>query len=77
LNQRLASQRTAFNDDTAASTYADEDLSDFDGLGHYRSSQTNGNFPGSNLRSSYTAFNPSTGTTARRAIRPGRRARRG
>ncbi|HKI00413.1 MAG TPA: RHS repeat-associated core domain-containing protein [Thermoanaerobaculia bacterium] len=61
LNQRLASQRTAFNDDTAGS-YADEDLSDFDGLGHYRSRQTNGNFPGSNLRSSYTAFNLSTGT---------------
>jgi RHS repeat-associated protein len=61
LNQRLASQRTVFNDDTAG-TYADEDLSDFDGLGHYRSQQMNGNFPGNNLRSSYTAFNPSTGT---------------
>ena len=61
LNQRLASQRTVFNDDTAG-TYADEDLSDFDGLGHYRSRQLNGNFPGTNLRSSYTAFNPSTGT---------------
>jgi RHS repeat-associated protein len=61
LNQRLASQRTVFNDDTAG-TYADEDFSDFDGLGHYRSRQSNGNFPGSNLRSSYKAFNNSTGT---------------
>lgn len=61
LNQRLASQRTVFNDDTAG-TYADEDFSDFDGLGHYRSRQSNGNFPGNNPRSSYVAFNNSTGT---------------
>jgi RHS repeat-associated protein len=61
LNQRSAGQRIVFNDDPAG-TYAEESSSDFDGLGHYRTRQTNGNFPGSNLRTSHVAFNPATGT---------------
>jgi RHS repeat-associated protein len=60
LDQRLASQRTAYLDD--GSTVADETFSDFDGLGHYRNRQTGGNFPGSNVRTSFTYYNPAQGT---------------
>jgi hypothetical protein len=51
LNQRLASTRTAYEDD---GTYADADWGDFDGLGHYRVSQTGGNFDAGNGRTNYT-----------------------
>jgi RHS repeat-associated protein len=61
LNQRLATRRTVFNDDVAG-TYADETSWDFDGLGHFRSQQLSGNFPGSNVRTSHTAFNTTIGT---------------
>lgn len=61
LNQRLASQRLKFDDDTAG-TYADETYSDFDGLGHYRHKDSNGNFPGNNVRSNHAHYNPSVGT---------------
>jgi RHS repeat-associated protein len=60
LNQRPASQRTAYLDD--GGTFADETFSDFDGLGHYRTHQTGGNFPGSNVRTSFTYYNPAQGT---------------
>lgn len=60
-NQRVASQRTVFRDDAAAS-YADETFSDFDGLGHYRRRDSTGNFPGSATRVSAVAYNPNTGT---------------
>jgi RHS repeat-associated protein len=60
LDQRLASQRTSYLDD--GSTFADETFSDFDGLGHYRTQQTGGNFPGSNVRTSFTYYNPAQGT---------------
>jgi RHS repeat-associated protein len=60
LNQRQASQRTAFNDDPAG-TVADEVTWEFDGHGHYRYSQTSGNFPGSNVKSSYRSFNTQVG----------------
>jgi len=60
LGQRMASQRTSYLDD--GSTFADENFSDFDGLGHYRTRQTGGNFPGSNVRTSFTFYNPTGGT---------------
>lgn len=40
LNRREASRRTVYEDD--GGTSADETLSDFDGLGHYRQRQTGG-----------------------------------
>lgn len=61
LDQRLASQRTQFNDDPSA-TYADMTSSDFDGLGHYRHQDANGNFPGTNVHSNHVHFNSSAGT---------------
>jgi RHS repeat-associated protein len=69
LNQRLASQRTAFNDDPTG-TYTDDTLSDFDGLGHYRRRTANGNFPGSNARSSHVHYNPSVGTYGQAGYAP-------
>ena len=36
--------------------------SDFDGLGHYRSQKTEGNFPAANVRSHFANFNPAQGT---------------
>jgi RHS repeat-associated protein len=60
LNQRMASQRTAFNDDPAGG-YQDEDYTNFDGLGHYRSLTRNGNFFASGY-ASYTHFNAAQGT---------------
>ena len=59
-NRRLAASRTVYHDD--GGIFADENLSDFDGLGHYRTRQTGGNFPGSNVRTSFTHFNPGQGT---------------
>jgi RHS repeat-associated protein len=60
LNQRAAAQRTVFQDD--GGTFADDLSADFDGLGHYRTHQTNGNFPGSNVRTSFTFYNAAQGT---------------
>jgi RHS repeat-associated protein len=60
LNQRQVSQRTVFHDD--ANRSGAENLSDFDGYGHYRGRSTNGNFPGSNIRSATTGYNPARGT---------------
>ncbi len=69
LNQRLASQRTQFNDDSAG-TYADDTFSDFDGLGHYRHRDRNGNFPGSNGLASHTHYNASVGTYGQAGYSP-------
>jgi RHS repeat-associated protein len=44
--------------DRWAATY----FTDFDGLGHYRTATTNGNFSGSNARTSTTNYNPNRGT---------------
>ncbi|MFL6194034.1 MAG: RHS repeat-associated core domain-containing protein [Thermoanaerobaculia bacterium] len=69
LNQRPASQRTVFEDDVlnAATTpptkaLADFSYSNFDGLGHYRSTATDGNFAAGNVRTVFTNYNPSNGT---------------
>lgn len=62
LNQRVTSQRTQFNDDPLG-TYADEVAWEFDGYGHFRYRQTSAssNFPGSNIRTSFSQFNPQVG----------------
>ena len=55
-NRRLVSRRTVYHDD--GNRYADETFSDFDGLGHYRTVTTGGNFPAGNVRTTFTGFNP-------------------
>ena len=59
-NRRLVSRRTVYHDDEAddGNRYADETFSDFDGLGHYRSVVTGGNFPTGNVRTAFTDYNP-------------------
>lgn len=52
--------RTLYNDD--GSTFAGVISSDFDGLGHYRRQETEGNFPGSNIRGQFGNYNPARGT---------------
>lgn len=69
LNQRLASHRATFNDDNAG-TYADDDFSNFDGLGHYRTRTTGGNFPGNNTRINTVQFNPGVGTYGQAGYAP-------
>ncbi|HET9225497.1 MAG TPA: RHS repeat-associated core domain-containing protein [Thermoanaerobaculia bacterium] len=69
LNQRMASQRLKFDDDPAG-TYADDTFSDFDGLGHYRRKDSNGNFPGNNVRSNHVHYNPGVGTYGQAGYAP-------
>lgn len=59
-NRRVVTQRTLFNDD--GGRYADVDFSSFDGLGHYRTATTNGNFDAGNVRETFTNYNPAAGT---------------
>jgi RHS repeat-associated protein len=70
VNRHLASERVVFEGDTGCSVYPG--LSDtkcftlltntqFDGLGHFRTSATNGNFPSGNVRTTWTNFNPTLG----------------
>ena len=62
-NQRLQSQRLVYHDD--GGRYADTTFSDFDGLGHYRHTRLDGNFPGSNprnVRVDFTNYNDGRGT---------------
>jgi RHS repeat-associated protein len=65
-NRRVASLRTNYLDDLlpdGTAVYAVVNHSDFDGLGHYRTSKTNGNFPlGRNARTTTTLYNPGAGT---------------
>ncbi len=60
FNNRVAKTRTVYEDD--GGTYAETDLSDFDGLGHYRTATTAGTFPAGNVRTHVTDFNPANGT---------------
>ncbi|HSL83423.1 MAG TPA: hypothetical protein VLF66_11650, partial [Thermoanaerobaculia bacterium] len=55
-NPRMASRRTVYHDD--GNRRADLDLSEHDGLGHYRRSVASGNFPGAPSRTTFTRFNP-------------------
>jgi hypothetical protein len=59
-NRRQVSDRTVYNDDGAR--YNDIDFSSFDGLGHFRQSDTNGNFDSGNVRSNFTNYNSGVGT---------------
>jgi RHS repeat-associated protein len=59
-NRRPVRSRTVYNDDGGA--YAGVLNSGFDGLGHYRTQTTEGNFPGSNVRTQYGNYNPAQGT---------------
>lgn len=57
-NQRLAYERTVFED----GTFADVTYSEFDGLGHYRKAVTGGNFSFNNIRTTFRNYNPGFGT---------------
>lgn len=59
-NPRVASEKTVFNDDPVGGglRYQSVDLSDFDGLGHYRQQVSGGNFGGTNARTERTEYNP-------------------
>ena len=59
-NRRLLRSRTVYNDD--GGTYGGAINSGFDGLGHYRSQQTEGSFPGTNVHTHYANYNPAQGT---------------
>jgi hypothetical protein len=59
-NRRMLRGRTVYNDD--GGTYRGVVNSDFDGLGHYRTSQSEGSFPGSNVRTHTGNYNPAQGT---------------
>lgn len=59
-NRRLASNRTTFLDD--ANHFRASDLSDFDGLGHYRIETTTGDFVSGHTRTATTDWNSGRGT---------------
>jgi hypothetical protein len=62
-NRREASRRTLYHDDVenGVTRFADVDRSDFDGLGHYRRTLTNGNFGSADVRDIYLGYEASTG----------------
>lgn len=64
VNRREASQRNVYHDDVdnGVQRFADIDSSDFDGVGHYRRTVTNGNFGGGDIREVFIDYNASTGT---------------
>jgi RHS Repeat len=59
-NRRPLRSRTVYNDD--GGIYNGAMSSGFDGLGHYRTQTTEGNFPGSNVRTHFANFNQAQGT---------------
>jgi YD repeat-containing protein len=63
-NRRLASDSTQYNDDlvNGAPRFAAVNRSDFDGLGHYREVDTDGNFGSGDVKQTSTIFNPGSGT---------------
>lgn len=63
-NRRPVRSRTVFHDDLVegAARFADVVSSDFDGLGHYRTTTTGGNFEAGDARTTTVAFNPTRGT---------------
>jgi RHS repeat-associated protein len=60
VNRREKSSRTVYHDD--GNRFADLTRSDFDGLGHYRTETTGGNFGAGDVRTTTTAYNPARGT---------------
>ncbi len=59
-NRRLKRSRTVYHQDS--NRHADTDYDNFDGMGRYRQVTTGGDFDGQNERSSFTGYNPKTGT---------------
>src|SRR5207253_9944051 len=55
-NHRLSSSQTVYHDDSGRT--ADTDLSDFDGFGHYRKTNTGGTFAAGNVRTAFSGYNP-------------------
>lgn len=62
INQRPWYERTVYDDDSGR--FAEVTHSDYDGLGHFRTSVTGGNFEKGNVRTTYTNYNPGAGTFA-------------
>lgn len=60
FNSRVEASSTIYHDD--GGRWAAVDHSDFDGLGHYRTSVTSGNFDAANTRTQTTRYNPIRGT---------------
>ncbi len=58
-NRRLQEERTIYHDD--GNRYAGTVFSSFDGLGHYRTATTNGNFNSGNVRTTTTNYDSATG----------------
>ncbi|NJM54873.1 MAG: hypothetical protein HC841_02130 [Verrucomicrobiae bacterium] len=59
-NHRLVYRKTVYHDD--GDRFREVRFSDFDGLGHYRTATTGGNFGSGNVRAATTDFNPTRGT---------------
>ncbi len=57
-NRRMLRSRTVYEDGSVAGVIQ----STFDGLGHFRFQQTEGTFPGSNVRTHFGNYNPNRGT---------------
>jgi hypothetical protein len=59
---RVETESTVFED----GTQADVRYYDYDGFGHFREAVTGGNYPGLNVRTSYTNFNPGVSADGKR-----------
>ncbi len=59
-NPRVEASLTVFNDD--GNRWSASDLSDFDGLGHYRTETLSGNFGAGDAKVLFTNYNPNRGT---------------
>ncbi|HEX8249847.1 MAG TPA: discoidin domain-containing protein [Pyrinomonadaceae bacterium] len=55
-NRRVVAQRTVYNND--GDSYAEVRYSNFDGLGHYRQTDTSGNFKAGDFTTAITNYNP-------------------
>ncbi|HTG33118.1 MAG TPA: hypothetical protein VLB76_09320 [Thermoanaerobaculia bacterium] len=63
-NRRMVRGRTVYNDDGNPNIYAGVVSSGFDGLGHYRTQTTEGNFDAGNVRTHFANYNLAQGTYA-------------
>ncbi len=60
INRREETSRTVYWDD--GNRYTEVNRSGFDGLGHYRTSQTGGNFASADSKTTFVNYNPGAGT---------------
>lgn len=60
VNRREETSRTVYHDD--GGRYTEATRSGFDGLGHYRQTQTGGNFASGDAKTNFVNFNPDRGT---------------